>query len=128
MPKPNFVLLCDYAFFSEGGKLNIIGIFKEIFTKTLPLVHTEMFVVTNIFVDVEGHYKETIRLVDENGTNITKSLEFIFSPRKKTELGVVARFNNIKFKTAGNYKVQVYLNDEIAKEIPFTITQLLKPS
>jgi hypothetical protein len=50
-PKLNFAHICDYAFFGEAGKVNIIGIFKNITVLKLPAVHPQMFIVTNITVD-----------------------------------------------------------------------------
>jgi len=58
--KLNFAHICDYASFSEGGKLNISGIFKNVNSAEFPITLSQMFIVVNILVDTAGTYEETI--------------------------------------------------------------------
>src|SRR3989338_4809853 len=116
----NFFHICDYASFAERGKLNILGIFENINPKTIPYTHPQMYVVCSIFLKKSGNFKETIKIIDENNTEISK-LEFpveikIPDDKKKATLGVFTQFNNVKFEKFGNYKVQVLLGSDIVAE------------
>ena len=53
----NFAFLCDQAFFCSNGKLNIIGVFKEIYSNRLPMIHPQMYVVSNTVIKGKGEYK-----------------------------------------------------------------------
>ena len=133
--KLNFLHVCDYASFSVGGKLNILGIFKNINTPKVPVVHPQLFVVTNITItkpNNAGNYKEIIKIVDNEGDDILKPLEFNLKPssnkerpgkkKKDIQIGVVAEINNIQFSKEGNYKVQVNINGKLIGETSLTVT------
>ena len=120
----NFAFLCDSAFLSEGDKLNIVGIFKNINGILLPIQHPQMFIVTNISIKKEGNYKEQIKIVySVDKKEIITPLEFNFSAKGigEKEFGVLTRLNNIKFDRAGLYKIQIFINDTMLKELPLTI-------
>lgn len=125
--KLNFGFICDYASFGEAGKLNILGIFKNINGSSLPLVHPQLYVVVNVMIDKPGNHKEVIKLVaKEDGREIISPLEFNLSAPadatgKKIELGVMGQINNIKFEKAGEYIFKVLVNNEIVGEIPLTV-------
>jgi hypothetical protein len=126
--KLNFGFICDYASFSENGKLNILGIFKNINGTSVPLVHPQLYIVVNILIDKPGNYKEIIKLVrKEDNTEIITPLEFnLAAPQaadeKKVELGVVGQMNNVKFDKGGEYIFKIILNDEVIGEIPLKIS------
>ncbi len=123
----NFAHLCDYASLSEGDKLNILGIFKNISCEkdaAGSLLHPQMYVVTNIsFEGKNKKYKEKIRIVNKATSNtINKELEFeVETTETISEIGVIAQFNNIKFPNAGEYKIEIFVDDTLIKEIPLKI-------
>ncbi len=129
MTKLNYGLVCDYASFSEGGKLNILGIFKNINAVSIPFTHPQLFIVVNISVEKEGKYKEMIKLVrKKDNVEIMKPLEFDLFPKsiseKKIELGVVGQMTNIKFEKSGEYVFKIFLNNDFLGEVPFYITEI----
>lgn len=126
--KLNFGFVCDYASFGVGGKLNILGIFKNINGLSLPIIHHQLFIVANILIDREGTYKEVIKLVrKEDDQEIITPLEFNLSASeqpegKKIELGVVGQINNIKFEKSGEYEFRIFVNDELIDSIPLNVS------
>jgi len=123
--KLNFAHICDYASFSEGGKLNIFGIFKNINTAGFPIVHSQMFIVVNITAGIAGEYKEVIKFVrEEDKTEIIKPLEFNMRTNKSnSEIGVLGQISNIKFDKEGKYKFKIYINNNLIQEIPLMVNK-----
>lgn len=125
----NFALVCDLAFFGDAGKLSIIGIFKNINGKALPLQHPQMFVVSSILIKGSGNYKKVIKLVrTRDGAEIISPLEFNLAVKgeSEAEFGVLGQLTNLKFDEAGLYEIQIFVNSELIKKLPLTIT--VKPS
>lgn len=125
--KLNFGFVCDYASFGMGGKLNILGIFKNINGLDLPIIHPQLFIVVNVLIDKEGTYKEVIKLIrKEDNQEIITPLEFNLSASKqpegkKIEWGVVGQINNIKFEKSGKYEFKIFVNDELVDSIPLNV-------
>jgi hypothetical protein len=129
--KLNFAILCDYAFFSEGGKLNIIGIFKNISPVSFPYSHPQMFVTTNILVKTDGEHNEIIKLVrDGDEVDIMEPLNIklnVLRDRKDSaELGFLGQLNGIKFEKEGKYIFKIYMDGVIIGEIPLEVSALKK--
>lgn len=122
--KQNFAFLCDLAFFGEGGKLNIIGIFKNINGRRLPLQHPQMFVVSSISIKGSGNYEEIIKIIRiRDNVEIIDPLKFNFAIKgeDEAEFGVLGKLTNIKFDEEGLYEVQIFINSELIKKLPLTI-------
>lgn len=128
MVKLNFAHICDYASFGEGGKLNILGIFKNINAVKFPVIHPQMFIIVNISVNTAGTYKEIIKLVkEEDGSEIIKPFEFNLTTNEaNSELGIFGQINNVKFEIEGKYKFKIYVNNNLIKEIPLIINKIIK--
>lgn len=128
--KTNFALLCDYAFFSDVSKLNLIGIFKKIVIPNPPAKHPQMFVVASFSVNNEGegrNYEIIIKFLQKKGgSEIFNDLKFNLAPgreyeNKKVDLGIIGRVNNIQFKDKGEYTIQISINGILIEEIPLTV-------
>lgn len=121
--KLNFALVCDYAFFSDKSKLNIIGIFQSIIQSQFPHTHQQMFVVTNVSFKEDRTYVQKIRLIkSDTNTDIMTPLEFKADVKKppnktKAELGIVAQLNAVKFPQAGEYKFLIEIDGKVVEEL-----------
>lgn len=123
MPKINFSHLCDYAFLSDSGKVNILGIFKNINSTTFPYRHPQMYVVVNATFEDAGNYSEKIQLVDVDN-NVISNLDYTFSVPSKVESGVIGQFIGTEFKVPGTYKLQVLIDGRVEIEVPLTVTKI----
>lgn len=125
--KLNFLHVCDYVSFSEG-KLNILGIFKNINSNSVPVIHPQMFAVVNVKISKSGKYKQSLKMVNEiDQTEIFKqdfdlNIE-IPKGKKQAEVGTVAQLNNINFINFGKYKIQVFINDKFVDESEIEISK-----
>lgn len=123
--KSNFAFLCDMAFFSEGGKLNIIGVFKNIFGHKLPIVHPQMYIVSSVSIKGDGNYEEIIKIFRlKDNAEVVSPLKFNLAVKggQEAEFGIIGQLANIKFEEAGQYEVQIFINEEMIKKVPFSIT------
>lgn len=128
--KLNFLHVCDYASFSEGGKLNILGIFENINASKIPYIHPQMFVVLNILIKKAGNYKKIVtRFVQDNNKTEIARTEFpmnIKMPPAKGEfrIGSVGQLNSVKFKEYGGYKIQIFVDEYLIGEKKITVSKI----
>ena len=127
-PKLNFSHVCDYAFNGEGGKLCIIGIFKNITVQNSEQPHPQMFIVTNMTVETGRDYKQVIKLVkdDKQNEDVITPISLSFgigkeSGQSNVEFGFIGQINNAKFKESGRYLFKVYIDDVLLFETPITV-------
>lgn len=119
--KLNFLHVCDYVSFAEGGKLNIMGVFKNINAQKTPVVHQLMFVVLNFSIFKSGKYELILKILEEkNKIEVTRqnfNLNIsIPKGKKKAEVGITGQLNNVKFENFGRYKIQALLDDDFVGE------------
>lgn len=128
--KLNFLHVCDYASFSEGGKLNILGVFENINASKVPYIHSQMFIVLNILIKKAGNYKKIVTrfIQDSNKTEIART-EFPMNmkmPSAKGEfrIGSVGQLNGVKFKEYGEYKIQIFVDEYLIGEKKITVSKI----
>lgn len=70
--KPLLFLAADYANITGDGKLNVMGIFNDIFSFNFPARHSSMHLVGKLGAEL-GEYGQTrnftIKLLDEDGNH-----------------------------------------------------------
>jgi hypothetical protein len=128
MTKPhiNFVHLCDSAFFSQEGKLNIIGMFKTIGAAKFPTNHPKMAIVLDVKVSESTKLKIQI-LKKETGETIAKlegKLDRKDNVKGEKEMCFISDFNNVKFESSGEYRVEIWIGDELMEIIPFAVNKV----
>lgn len=129
-PKLNFAHLCDYAFFSDMGKLNIMGIFKSINAQKFPAVHPQMFVVTNISIEKGKSYEGKIKLKKKSdGKQIGEPIIINFSlpfsgGDLKAEISFIGQVNGVSFDEAGEYFFEIYVGETLIGELPFQLNKI----
>lgn len=133
--KVHYAHLCEKAFLSQNGNLNLIGIFERIFSQKFPVVFPQLSIVTSLEGEV-GDHKMTIKIDDpKSGEEIIKPITLNINVKAPAEgvaekpqnLRIIGDINNLNFKSAGEYEVKILLNDEIAYSIPFSVQQAIKP-
>jgi len=128
IPKLNFAHLCDSAFLSQEGKLNVIGIFKVINTAKLPIIHPKMTCVVNLTISEKSILK--IQILKTETREVLSKIETKLDSKNKegafVEVGFINDFNNVKFEEAGEHYFEIWLNDEIVDAIPFTVNLISK--
>ena len=90
--KARIAVLADYTNISKEGKLNILGIFNAIQSKTLPVVHHSMQLVMSFEIprsELNIEKELQIKLQDEDGKQIFE-IGGKFTPTDKGKPGMVS--------------------------------------
>lgn len=130
MAKLNFVHLCDKAFLSIEGKLNLIGIFKNINVPKFPAVHPQMTVVVNLDIDKSVNLK--IRVQRKEAKEPLATMEVKLDPPKNekgaSEMGFISDFNNVKFEKSGEYEIEILIDNKPIEEniVSFSVEERKK--
>lgn len=126
-------VLADYASISEGGKLNVMGIFGIIYAANEPIVHSQMQLVLQLeFAPFEAGKKE-IRVVlrDEDGRELLNLGGELMVPHiEGGEPAIVNQmlvFNNIAFPHFGDYDYAVSIDGEPVALIPLRVMKANVP-
>lgn len=124
--KVNYAHICDLAFLSQGGKANIIGIFKTIFSKSFPASHPKFSIIVSIIVtNMRGVHSETIKI-------FRKSDQKIIGPEVKVEFNVqndlqelnfIGDIVNAVFEKPDEYNIKIFFDGEEIYTIPFQVMQ-----
>ena len=120
----NFAHICENAFLSQDGKINIIGDFDRISIKRqipeAPLFFS-FYVVTNFTVDPDKQYTQEILLINTiNGSEIAK--QKVEQDIKNEKIGIIAQFN-VQFPSEGLYKIVIKLNGSLYNELPLKVEE-----
>lgn len=109
-----FILLCDYAFIGEGGKLCVIGKFETVFVRDLPSAHPEMFIVAHFTGEANTVHELRLQITDPSGNNIIPP----DAPRFKIQLSgygtgnFMHRLFNFPINSAGDYTIAFFENNK----------------
>ena len=60
--KLNYAHLCDMAFLSQEGKVNIIGIFKTIFSQNFPAIHPKFSIAVSFLINDEAKGSHNVKI------------------------------------------------------------------
>lgn len=112
--KARYVLTCDYASISEGGKLSVIGIFDLVGAKNFPMNHAEMFIVAQLKGESGTEHDIKVSIKDPQGVEILpKNRPLIKMKLSGTGLGnIIQRFFNFPFHNPGRYTIFLYEGEE----------------
>jgi len=120
--KLNFLHICEKAFLSQDGKLNIIGIFNRIGATSFPAAHPELFVVASI-KDGQGVYNGKISFEAPSGIIIADARGQINIEASEGTGNIIASFRNVVFPSPGKYNIKFFINDNLLAEEYLFLTQ-----
>ncbi|MBN1871857.1 MAG: hypothetical protein JW800_04715 [Candidatus Omnitrophica bacterium] len=119
-----FSILCDDVRREDNGKFMLIGLFETIGAKKFPAIHPTLYIM-NCWIGGLGTFRQKSRIVTKEGALITEDKESPFVLRDlKAKHRIIARFNNLKFDTAGEYAVEVLLNGELKVRYPLVVKNI----
>lgn len=108
----NFAHLCDMAFLSKDGKLNIIGIFENIVVSRFPARHSRMALVMNLRL-TRGTHPFKVRMVkDKDNSTVTQVEGNIEFNGEEGNAGLINQFVDITFAEAGKYSLEIWVDNE----------------
>ncbi|MDP2690793.1 MAG: hypothetical protein Q8O95_00060 [bacterium] len=127
--------LCEKAFLSQNGNLNLIGIFESVATQQFPAVFQQLSIVTSLHGIIANH-QIIIKIVKaDKGEEMTKPIQLNLNVRPEDQekakipqnIRLIGDINNLTIKEAGSYQVEIFLDTEKVYIIPFSVQQAAKP-
>jgi hypothetical protein len=118
--KLNFLHVCENAFTSSDGKLNIIGIFNQIKASSFPAAHPKLSIVSSISGKI-GDYTEVIEIVSPRAEVIARVENNIKIQREGGSANLIAGFVNLIFLIGGKYTIRIKINGDLLNEENFIL-------
>lgn len=116
----NFIHICEKAFLSDTGELNIISDFDEL--KIENISQSIFFhIVTNFTVDPNTTYRQKISISDKDTGQVVFESQEVEQTTPKSKLGLLLGVN-VTFPKKGEFLVNVYINKEVVKTVKLTIS------
>lgn len=121
-----WVILCDYAFSAEGGKLCLIGIFDKIHARAVPSTHLQAAIAFGLLGDEGEQVALRVQIVRPTGG----VLVHIGGP---ATLGRGVTRGNLPLHELvlpdfGNYAIEVYNGDVLLRTTTFSVVPLTTQS
>lgn len=122
--------LADSANVSQEGKLNILGIFDNLFAQALPCQHPQMTLV--LMLRASGWERGTsrkiiIRFLDEDGGALFPPAEFGIdiaqnTPTPAPMMPLIVNLPNVVFPRYGTYRFDVLDGEAMLAQIPLQVS------
>ncbi len=119
----NFAHICETAFLSQQGKLNIIGMFEQINAVQFPVKQAKMTLVMNLNLK-EGKYPFKIRMIHEEKNTEVAKIEGELNCKKEGKTGLINEFLDVGFTESGQYAIEIWVNNEPTGKVPFAVHQV----
>jgi len=125
------ILAADYANIAQGGKLNVMGIFREIYATSFPAQHPSMVLIVKLGADL-GEYGDSrnlrIRLVDPDGKEMVKFENNIEIPQpvngQRPEVNAILALNGLVFPAPGRYPFSVQIDKDYKGQLPLDVVAI----
>ncbi len=120
------LLVADYASVDEKRKLNVMGIFNNIYALKFPARHPEMYVIVKLAA-YPGEYGEkreiTVKLLDEDANEelVNWSREIVIQeapPGQNAEINNILTVRDVIFKKPGTYEFLVLVDKDLKGSLP----------
>lgn len=122
-----FMLVCDYAYTAEGGKLSLVGKFETIFVDKLPANHPEMFLVVHLKGQENSEHNLRLEITNPSG----KKMAPVNTPEVNIKLGdqgtgnFLHRMLNLPIEETGNYKIDLFENQQFVGKTAFRVIKVV---
>jgi|CXWL01.1.fsa_nt_gi hypothetical protein len=131
LPKPDVLamLVCDQIITDRlTGKQSLIGMFSRIHAMGFPATHPQLCVFVAL---TDGHGKTdlSIRVVDTNDARpaIVEGKGSVSFKDPRTIANLFLQFHGLVFPKPGEYRVQLYSDNQLLREARLELIQLTPP-
>ena len=122
-------LLCDAAT-NRQGRLNVLGVFDDIFVKQMPAVYPACAVAVRIRFEKieEGSHPVKILIIDEDGKSISPKLEGNISVKvakgaDSVAINSILNIMRLKFEKYGRYRIDLTVDNQLKGCLPFCVRE-----
>jgi hypothetical protein len=121
LPDLQASLLCEEVRQEANGNLFLIGVINFIRLPQLPIVAPRICVF-NRWTAGLGQFNEKIRIIAPDQTTVISKSETKFELRDPSQSATgVMFFGNVEFKAAGNYFIEVMVDDVMKLRYPVPV-------
>jgi hypothetical protein len=110
-----YTFVCEAANISQGGNLNVLGIFQNINSETFPVTFAKMIYVASI----EFHRSEVgrhifkVNFIDDDGKSVIPPLEGeFFVHEQNLSANLLLGIEGIVFPKAGTYAIDLTIDHQ----------------
>ena len=123
------ILAADYANITQNGKLNVMGIFRNIYATKFPARHLSMTLVVKLGAEL-GEFDDerqlAVRLMDADGNELMRYESPIKVPSpsggQRPEINAIIQINEIVFPQPGRYQFSVFVDRDAKGSLPIDVT------
>ncbi len=127
-PHLSFTLLCDDVRQEMGGKVSLMGIFENIYSRSFPAVHPRLATI-NEWTDGTGEFDTTLRILSPDRKIIIREtmtrLKLTNAGSKHRDISIHL---NVEFKNPGTYWIENYLDGILVNSIPLNVLLIKEKS
>lgn len=126
------ILVADYANIAEGGKVNVMGIFRDIYSPAFPARQPEMFLVVILQASAaeKGQKRNvTIKLINSDASQMLMDYSQVFDvpdapPGRKSEINIILRMRDLVFLKPGPYSFSVLVDNDEKATYPIELVKV----
>lgn len=122
--------LADSANSSENGKLNILGMFNEVYSDTFPYQHPLMFCIVRLTAKPSEFGKKKsleVTFLDADGKALGTISGDAEVPKpdagKRAHVELILRLQNVPFSVPGDYEFAILVDGDEKWSIPVTAVE-----
>ena len=126
-------LTADYANIAEGGKINVMGIFRSIKASSFPTRHPQMSLVIKLEAELgEEGDNRTINVIlrDDEGHEIIRSFGEITIPKTRIglrpEVNIIMNIRDIIFPKPGMYDFLMLVDKDFKGSCSLEVVEINK--
>jgi len=127
------ILTADYANIAEGGKVNVMGIFRFIKASSFPARHSQMSLIIKLEAEFgeEGQERAlSVKLCDAEGNKIFESVGKINMPKGgvglRPEVNVIMNIRDLIFPKPGMYDFVVMIDKDFKGSCNLEVVDISK--
>jgi hypothetical protein len=132
--KLNLFLAADYANITREGKLNVMGIFNDIYAQSFPARHSSMHLVVKLGAEL-GEYGQkrdfTIKLLDADANQIFDLSGQFQIPTgtqgRKPEVNLILELKDLVFPKEGIYQFVLLVDKDHKGELSLYVNKVEAP-
>lgn len=125
-----FIHLCDLAFLSADGKVNIIGIFDQLAVNAFPATRPRFFVVGGL-KDISKIFEFHLRVIFSSSNKLLQNLpvqRVILPEGHPNKHTFVFEISNASFPYPGTYTIEVMANNTKLGSARLKVSESKPPS
>lgn len=129
-----FLVVADAANVAEGGKLNVLGVFQEIYANIFPARHPELTLAVQFSISPAEYgqtRKFTVKLLDEDATSeLVNWSQDMQLPSGAALLGarhnLLLKLRDILFEKPGVFQFSVLVDNDEKGHLELLVSELPK--